>query len=214
MKWNSRILAAACCLLLALPLIAAAETAAPAATGPFTAQDLVLNGLAAGATTKECETFAQGLTDHKLDITEFDMDAKESWNFGDLLLTLDFEGKLSEAWVYTDYYTGPRGLKVGMTAQEVVNLFYIQPNPKSSSEFYSAGTVGSTNKPLPPCGYVTRRENGTFSFTYLAPVTPYGEDVAKNPESYANQDTAQLTVNFGTDGKVESFSWSIGWLDE
>ncbi len=213
MKWNRRILAAACCILLALSLNAAA-TASTTATGPVTAKDLVLNELTAGATTQACENFAQGLKDHRLDITQFDMEAKETWNFGDLLLTLDFEGKLSEVWVYSDYYTGPRGLKVGMTAQEVVNLFYIQPNPKSSTEFYSAGTVGSTNKPLPPCGYVKRNENGTFSFNYVAPVTPYGEDVTKHPENYVNQDHAQLTVNFGTDGKVESFGWSIGWLDE
>lgn len=215
MKTTKRFLAAACFLMLLLSLTAAqamfSDTFGPTIFAP---DDMSVNELKLYTTKDEAlrmfgaadsvESFTWGATGEKL----------EMWHYEDLTLTFNSEGEVISALVYGKQYTGPRGVTVGQTPQEVAEKFYRDPNPKSSSELYVTSIIESLEMYLPPYGVVVRHEDGTFSIDYAAPLAPFSEEVLADPASFVFEELARFTVNFGADMTVTDFSWQAGpWAE-
>ena len=204
MKSILRMFAVTCCALLTLSL-AAAETAAPAA---FSGDDLVMDGLRVNAADAEISAALTGREYTKQLDYEEGATAKE-WYVGNMVLTVDTEKGLVGATALDDTVTGPRGLKVGMTANAVVKLFKVDGSTGTSSVFYSAGATGSDRLPqLPPCGYVQRDADGSISFVYMSPLEPYGDDGLSDPARFITKGLDELVVKFDQNGNVSAFSWS------
>ena len=107
-------------------------------------------------------------------------------------------------------YKGPRGIAVGQSAQEVAGLFYTDGDTVSDTVFYTAGYVDMLDAQLPPCGYKLVNEDGTFLFNFVAPMSPFEDDVRRDLTNYLYQELALLQVNFSADGLVTEFSWQVG----
>lgn len=205
-----------CVFALAISGTAALATSEAGMTPErFSDADTVVNGLAAFSTIDDLKP--QEFPTDELD-SQTILNSESSDNnliTNDTAYLMRFEGctlaynnqnELVGAHVSDPIHAGPRGLHIGMTAQEVFVLFYRDPNPTSCSVFYSAGTDAAGSQ-QPPCGYVLRQGDGTFSFIYITVSTEHERfaDASRNIE---------LTVNFNTDGKVSSYDWERGPLNE
>ena len=205
MKSGKVLLSAVCCLLLVFAA-AQAETATPPETARFSSGDMNVNYVYLGADEAQAEAVFRGEHTVEAETSAATGETQQIWQYEGLTLTFGEGGMLIGAAVADPAYTGPRGLKLGMTAQEVSALFYQDPDPEHDALFYAAGYVDALSSYLPPCGFVQRDADGTFTFLYLAPVTPYGDDVKADPGNFLFQDTAQLIVQFNADGTVVSFT--------
>lgn len=217
MKSFKSFLALACFLSLLFALTAAqAMFSDTFGATVFAPDDMSVNELKL-YTTKEEALNMFGASDTKESFTwDATGETFEMWIYEDLTLTFNAEGEVISALVYGKQYKGPRGVQVGQPAADVVKLFYVDPAMTSTESgiFYTAGYVDTLDAQLPPCGYVERNEDGTFSFNYVAPVTPFGDDVLNDPTNYIYQELAQFQVNFGADALVTDFNWSVGALAE
>ena len=215
MKKFRRFLSLTCFFSLLLALIAAQAMASDTSDAAiFSPEDMSVGGLALYAIQDEAAALFG--TPEKTESFTWDAtgDTFETWTYGDLTLTFNAGGEAISAQVYGKQYTGPRGVQVGQTAEDVAGLFYTDPDTSANGVFYSSGYVEELDAQLPPCGYVLRNEDGTFSYNYVAPMMPFGDDVLQDPTNYVYEDLALFQVNFDADGLVTDFSWSIGpWAE-
>ena len=212
MKFGKTLLAAVCCLFLTFS--AAQAEPALVETARFAAGDMNVNHVYFGATQAEADAVFRGEHAVRAETSAATGSTQQIWEYDGLTLTFNESGALIGASVQNEAYTGPRGLKLNMTADDVAKLFYVDPQQDNSSVFYAAGYVDALSSYLPPCGYMQQDPSGTFAFLYLAPVTPYGDDVKADPTNFLYQNTAQLIVQFGADGKVVSFTCAQSALAE
>ncbi|MFH1512085.1 MAG: hypothetical protein ABIG45_01895 [Bacillota bacterium] len=215
MKSIKHILAIVCSLALLFSAAVAQAEAVTMETARFSTYDMNVNYVYVYATREEATAvFGSNLPDVRTETSQATGETVESWVYGDMTLSFNSAGKLIGAEVYGPAYTGPRGIRLGMTPDEVSGKFYRDPGSASNYVFYTAGYVEVFESQLPPCGYVRHNDDGTFSFLYEAPAVPYGDDVIGDPTNYVYQETAALTVTFDQDGKVARIGWWLGALAE
>lgn len=214
MKNMIRILAITCCVLLALaPAAALAGSNTAGNAKAFSPEDLTVDNVSLGATQTDVGDAFREQHGSGTETSGLTGQTVTTWYYGgDMTLTFNGEEQLIGAVVTDDKHTGPRGLKVGMTVREVIALFLVDPSSGTSSVPYTSGFSDRYQMQIPPCGYVERHEDGTISVVYLAPMTPYGDDVKNDPDSFIQKDHAQLLINFDKDGKVTSYSLGQGPL--
>jgi hypothetical protein len=209
-----RILATVCALALAFSLTAAQAEDVTIEKARFSPYDMNVNYVYLHASKDEAQAVFPNLLGSETTTSAATGETEETWNYSGMNLTFSGEGKLIGADVTSAAYTGPRGIKVGMTALQVFELFYMDPKSTTSSLFYSAGYVEAFAAQLPPCGYVQCNDDGTFDLMYLAPLTAYGDDVLANPTDFVYQNTAQFTVHFDSTATVTGFSWRLSPMAE
>lgn len=169
---------------------------------PFCKDDFILGGLKAGSTGED----ATKLFGKPTEVFSYEEEATgntlETWSydFGELTFQKD-NGKLlfTGGSVIDGSLTGPRGTKVGDTFEQVKALF---PHAGTkvigdANVLYSANyDDNASNIILPPRGYYDNEEGILY---YDTPVTPYGEAVTKEIESYVYDSHYSCSFEFDTE---------------
>jgi len=214
MKRIRNILVFACCTLLLMALVPAqAEVAAPAAAR-FSAGDMNVAYVYAGATMDEAEAVF-GTAESSETVTSGATDETQTiWHYDGLTLTFSGEDTLIAAEADDAAYLGPRGVTVGQTVEEIAAKFYYDINTASNTVLYTAGYVELLDAQLPPCGYILLYDDGTYSLNYAAPVKPFDESVLADPTDYMYEELALFTVTFNAEGTAVGYSWVLGpWAE-
>jgi len=210
MKSFRHILFLATVLLLTLSLSAAVADD----SARFSAEDLTLNTLQAGAQAAD----VRALLGEPESVEPFtypaDGDAREAWYYEGLTLSIAGDGTLVDVSWTDPALIGPRGLKVGDSAQTVLSAFYRDSASGNDDILYAEGYVPELNAYLPPCGIITRLSRDNYIIEYLAPVEPYGEDVVANPACYVYQSHASVMFFCDRNDTVTSIGWAEGPLAE
>ncbi len=208
MKTARRILAFVLSTLLVF------SAAAALAAERFSQQDLMVNAVTASMNKDQVKTLCGDPASIEKVEQAATGDTQEIWHYPEFSLTFSHDGSIVGAYWVNAAVTGPRGLKVGDTAQKVVNAFYVDPATGTSTVQYSAGYVEALNAQLPPCGVTVNNNDGTFAIWYLDPIEPYGADVLANPAEYVFQKHASLLFTFDGSAVVTAIGWTIGTLAE
>ena len=213
MKSIKTILAIACCALLALSLIAAQAEELQISKARFALQDMNVANVYVGATPEEARAVFGDPADSITETSGATDEKTEIYHYAGLTLTFS-AGKLTGAEVSGDGVTGPRGVTVGMTLNDVAYRFYMDPDTNSANVLYTSGYVEMLDSQLPPCGYVQRYDDGTYSLNYVAPEAPFSAETLSDPMDYIYETLATFIVSFGADGIVQSYTWTLGvWAE-
>ena len=214
MKHIKHLLAIACCALLLTSFASAQDAEITINTARFSAADLNVAYVYAGATMEEAQAVF-GVPENTVTVTSAATgETQTRWYYVGLTLTFSGEGKLIAADTLNPAYVGPRGLAVGQTVQEAAAKFYYDMENATETVLYSAGYVELLNAQLPPCAYILVNDNGTYTLNYAAPVQPFGDDVTADPSNYVYQNLALLTIRLDAAGTVTSYTWTVGpWAE-
>ena len=208
MRMTRPIVALALCALLLI-------SAAPAlAADAFSAADLIVNSVAAGAGPDEVRSALGDPSATETSEEAATGDTLETWTYEGLTLTFRGGALAAAEWTSPELI-GPRGLRIGDSLDTVKNAFRVDPDQTDPAVLYSAGKVEATGVQLPPCGTVSEATGGETAVTYLAPVEPYPAAVLADPASYVFERHAALTLTLSADSQtVERIRWSLGALAE
>lgn len=213
MKTIKSILALACCALL-LAALAAAQAETTPVTARFSAGDMLVSYVYAGAAQEDAEAVFGVPERTESTTSEATGEVSENWYYPGLLLTFSGDGALIGADVNDGLYIGPRGVALGQTAQEVADKFYLDSASSSDTVLYSAGYVETLDAQLPPSGFLQAEDDGTYSITYVAPSSPFSDDLLTDPTNFIYENLATFTVYFGKDDTVTEFAWKLGaWAE-
>jgi hypothetical protein len=107
------------------------------------------------------------------------------------------DGVLRGALLNDDTLTGPKGLKVGDSMQQVLSSF------KSSDDdvLYFAKELDDGSL-FPPYGLVTYSDDGSCEIEYVSPEDDYDESVQAEPLSYVFTSHGVLTFKISDEDKV------------
>jgi len=207
MKRIRFILAAACSLLLVFSL-ASAAAGAPV-TARFSPHDMAVSYVYAGETREIAAAVFGEPASNEFVMSEATGDTSEFWYFDDLTLTFSEDGRLIGAKTGDAAYTGPRGVAVGQTLEDVVGRFYVDSALASDTVLYTSGYVELMDTQFPPCGYVRHNDDGTYFLIYVAPDSPFSADVLSDPMDFVYEPLATFIVNFSSDGTVTDYKWYL-----
>ena len=213
MKAIRNILATGCCALL-ITALTITGAAADVATARFSMQDMNVSYVFAGATVEDAQAvFGVPLSSETVTLGATG-ETQEILHYNGLTLTFSGVHKLIAADVSDAAYTGPRGVAVGQTAQDVATKFYIDPQSDTVSVMYTAGYVEALDSQLPPCGYEQTNDDGTYALVYAAPALPWSDAVLADPTGFIYEELALFTVTFQADGIASGYSWQLGsWAE-
>jgi hypothetical protein len=206
MKSIKRILATACAVLLVFSLAAASANPALA---PFSLRDMAVGYVYAGETPNEVAAVFGEPENSDYVVSEATGEMSEHWYYDGLILTFSGEAKLIGAETGSGAYIGPRGVAVGQTLEDVIGRFYRDLNISDTDVLYTSGYVELMEAQFPPCGYIQRYDDGTFSVLYAAPETPFGDEVLTDPMDFVYEPLATFMVNFNSSGTVTDYSWDL-----
>lgn len=209
MKAIRSCLAIVCLLLLALSLTSASAEAALPVTARFSPHDMAVSYVYAGETRDVAAAVFGEPASSEYVMSEATGETSEFWYYGGLTLTFSEEGKLIGAETDDAAYVGPRGVAVGQTPEDVIGRFFVDPDWGSDTVLYTSGYVEFTQAQFPPCGYIRNNDDGTFFLIYVAPDSPFGDDVLSDPMDFVYEPLATFVVNFGTDGTVTDYEWYL-----
>lgn len=180
---------------------------------PFTAGDLNVNAAYAGMLSEDVRAlFGAPASTETLDVPATG-ETQLVWTFDGLTLTFVTDELISAQWT-NPALTGPRGLRVGDSAETVLDAFYRDPAQTDADVLYTAGWVAQQGMQLPPCGTVTHNEDGTLYVRYLSPMDPYSKDVLDDPINFVYQRHASLLFTIDADGYVSNILWDVAPLAE
>ena len=213
MKSVRSILAIVCSILLIVSLSSAAAGTDPV-TARFSSHDMAVSYVYAGETRDIAAAVFGDPASSEYVMSEATGEITETWYYDDLTLTFTEEGKLISAETDHAAYVGPRGVAVGQTLDDVISRFYVDPALGSDTILYTSGVVEFTEAQFPPCGYVQANDDGTYFLVYVAPDTPFGDDVLSDPMDYVYEPLATFVVNFDSNAIVTDYNWSLGpWAE-
>ncbi|HPJ02161.1 MAG TPA: hypothetical protein PKU80_04925 [Candidatus Limiplasma sp.] len=208
MKHTKRFLAVVCTVVLLLTAAQAVALAVEPAI--FLPDDLAACDPHLSMTRDEVSAMFGAPGSAETITSEATGDTYEVWTYEGMTVTFSAMGGVNGVQISGAQYMGPRGIAVGQSAQDVAGLFYTDPDTASDAVFYSAGYVDMLDAQLPPCGYKLDNEDGTFLFNFVAPMSPFEDDVRNDLTNYLYQELALLQVNFSADGLVTGYSWRVG----
>jgi hypothetical protein len=214
MKPIKQIFLVLCAALMLFPLAAAQAESPQINTARFSLYDMVVAYVYVGATKEEARAVFGAPVEGTSETSQATGETIEVWQYGGLVLTFSGDGTLVGAEVSDEAYLGPRGVTVNMTLMDVVGKFYMDPDKPSTTVLYAAAYVDVFDAQLPPCGYVERYDDGSYSIIYVAPETPFSAELLADPTNYIYEMLATFTVSFSPDGIVQKYSWRLGpWAE-
>lgn len=214
MKRIRNILAFTCCALLLLSLAAAQAEAVTPATARFSAGDMNVSYVYAGAGMEEAEAVFGAAESAESITSAATGETQDIWHYDGLTLTFSGNDTLIAVKAENAAYPGPRGVAVGQTLEEIASKFYYDMNTASNTVLYTAGHVDLLDAELPPCGYILLNDDGTYTLNYAAPAKPFSKDMLNDPSDFVYEELALLTVTFDADGTAVEYSWALGpWAE-
>lgn len=215
MKSCRRILALALSILLVCSLTTAwaTQTENPL-VARFSVSDMAVGYVYVLSTGEEAlSVFGEPVSSETL-MQEATGEELETWYYDGLDLIFDGEGMLIGANVSSPAYIGPRGMRVGQTADEIVSLFYIDTAIADDTVLYSARYVEALGAQMPPFGELFSLDNGGFTLHYAAPSAPFSDEVLNDPMDFIYEELASLTVMFDASQTATEFHWFLGpWAE-
>jgi hypothetical protein len=200
-------------LALAALLSLSAVNALAKETAVFSADDLNVNAVYAGASPADVhEAFGSPVSSEQVSVPATG-DTQVVWRYDSLPLTFIDEALISAQWS-DPTLTGPRGLKIGDGEETVVGAFYADASQADPDVLYTAGWVAELGMQLPPSGVISHEKDGTFTISYLSPMVPYDQDVLDDPMNFVYQSHASLTFSFSLEGTLTDIRWDEGALAE
>ena len=186
--------------------------------GPFTKNDAYFSDIRIGDAKDDVLAKAgqpQSTSEIVLEATDETRDINE-FSFGQLVFVNE---KLVVAQIRDDTYTGPRGIKVGMTIDEVAAKFVAEKEIETEfmSIYYRANPGEDTLYTVPPCAVLYKGDMQTLAFSVFSEESDaegLTVEQLKDEYTYMHMEQYQLTCEFDAQGIMYSFAVRLGTPSE